>query len=194
MKDIDEQLNLWANGRLPEAERRALEQKMADDPALAREAEFLKSLRNTVQSEPATGPGELGLARLQKAIRAEQEEAPVVLPRRNFWRPVAIAATVIVAVQAALLLGPEPWDDGSAVDMVPASGEEAPQGPRVQMVFDPAATMADIQTAVLSVNGSIVSGPSALGIIQLGLPEEASIEAAVDTLRAYDFVDEVIAP
>ncbi|WP_439509217.1 anti-sigma factor family protein [Marinimicrobium koreense] len=194
MKDIDEQLNLWANGRLPEAERHALEQKMADDPALAREAEFLKALRSTVQSEPATGPGELGLARLQKAIRAEQEEAPVVLPRRNFWRPVAIAASLIVGIQAALLLGPEPWDDGSAVDMMPASGEEAPRGPRVQMVFDPAATMADVQTAVLSVNGSIVSGPSALGIIQLGLPEEASIEEAVDTLRAYDFVDEVIAP
>ncbi len=194
MKDIDEQLNLWANGRLPEAERRALEQKMADDPTLAREAEFLKSLRNTVQSEPATGPGELGLARLQKAIRAEQEEAPVVLPRKNFWRPVAIAASVIVAVQAAMLLGPEPWENGSAVDMAPASGEQLPQGPRVQIVFDPAATMADIQTAVLSVNGSIVAGPSALGIIQLGLPEEGSTEAAVDTLRAYDFVDEVIAP
>ncbi|WP_024461868.1 anti-sigma factor [Marinimicrobium sp. LS-A18] len=198
MKDIDEQLNLWANGRLPEAERRVLEQKMADDPALAREAEFLKALRSTVQSEPANGPGELGLARLQKAIRAEQDakqpQVPAVLPRKNFWRPVAIAASVIVAVQAALLLGPEPWDDGSAVDMVPASGEEAPKGPRVQMVFDPAATMADVQTAVLSVNGSIVSGPSALGIIQLGLPEDASIEAAVDALRAYDFVDEVIAP
>ncbi len=93
-----------------------------------------------------------------------------------------------------MLLGPEPWEDGSAVDMVPASGEEALQGPRVQIVFDPAATMADVQAAILSVNGSIVSGPSALGIIQLGLPEEGSIEAAVEALRGYDFVDEVVAP
>ncbi len=190
--DIDEQLNLWANGRLPEAERRALEQKMKEDPALAREAEFLKALKHSVQSEPVAGPGEFGLARLQKSLREEQEETPAVLPRKNFWRPVAIAASVIVAVQAALLLGPAPGENGSGVDLAPASGEMTPQGPRLQIVFDPTATMSDIQTAVLSVNGSIVAGPSALGVFRLALSEEASPEAAAQTLRDYDFVDEVI--
>lgn len=193
MNDIDEQLNLWANGRLPEAERRALEQKMEEDPALAREAEFAKALKDSVQSEPVTGPGEFGLARLQKSLREAQQETPTVLPRKSFWKPVAIAASVIVAVQTAMLVGPAPWENGSAVDMTPASGETVLEGPRLQIVFEPSATMADIQTAVLSVNGSIVAGPSALGVFRLALSEEASIGAAVQTLRDYDFVDEVIA-
>ncbi|WP_027329795.1 hypothetical protein [Marinimicrobium agarilyticum] len=194
MKDFDEQLNLWASGRLPEAERRALEQKMEEDPALAREAAFVKALKCSMQSEPTTGPGEFGLARLQKSLREEQEEAPVVLPRKSFWKPVAIAASVIVAVQAAMLIGPAPWENGSAVDMRPASGEAIVEGPRLQIAFAPTATMSDIQTAVLSVNGSIVAGPSALGVFRLALSGEASTEAAVQTLRDYDFVDEVIAP
>lgn len=194
MNDIDEQLNRWANGQLPEAERRALEQKMAEDPVLAREAEFAKTLRHAVQEEPADGPGALGLARLQKAIRAEQTETPAVLPRKNFWRPVAIAASVIVAVQAALLLGPAPLDDGTAVNVAPASGEPSEKAPHLQIVFDPSATMADIQTAVLRVDASIVAGPSALGILQLRLPSEADVETAAEQLRDYDFVDEVVAP
>lgn len=194
MKDIDEQLNLWANGRLPEAERRALEQKMEENPALAREAEFAKALKSSVQNEPVTGPGELGLARLQKALREERDDPPAVLPRKNFWKPVAIAASVIVAVQAAMLIGPASRDNGLAVDMAPASGEIAPQGPRLQIVFAPTATMTDIQTAVLNVDGSIVAGPSALGVFRLALSEDASTEAAVQALRDYDFVNEVIAP
>ncbi|WP_347329832.1 hypothetical protein [Marinimicrobium locisalis] len=194
MKEIDEQLNLWATGRLPEAERRALEQKMEEDPALAREAEFAKALKGSLQNEPVTGPGELGLARLQKSLREEGEDPSALLPRKNFWKPVAIAASVIVAVQAVMLVGPAPWEDGSTVDMAPASGELVPQGPRLQIVFAPTATMTDIQTAVLNVNGSIVAGPSALGVFRLALSEEASTEAAVQTLRDYDFVEEVIAP
>lgn len=194
MKELDEQLNLWATGRLPEAERRALEQKMEEDPALAREAEFVKALKGSMQSEPTTGPGELGLARLQKSLREEQEEAPAVLPRKSFWKPVAIAASVIVAVQAAMLIGPAPWENGSAVDMAPASGETVVEGPQLQIVFAPTATMTDIQTAVLSVNGSIVAGPSALGVFRMALSRDGSTDAAVQMLRGYDFVDEVIAP
>ncbi|MBB3060535.1 hypothetical protein [Microbulbifer rhizosphaerae] len=194
MNKIDEQLNLWANGRLPEAERQALEKKMAEDPALAREAEFLKALRQTVQNEPVTPPGELGLARLQKAMREEPDEAPEMPPRKNFWKPVAIAACLMVAVQAALLLGPTLWKGDTAVDISPASGEGIPAGPRLQIAFAPETTAADIQAAVLSVNGSIVAGPSALGVFRLGLPEGVSTEAAVETLQAFEFVDEVIAP
>jgi anti-sigma factor RsiW len=198
MNKIDEQLNLWANGRLPEAERQAFEKKMAEDPALAREAEFLQALRQTVRNEPVTPPGELGLARLQKAMRDEREEkrseTPEVSPHKNYWKPVAIAACLMVAVQAALLLGPTPWKGSTAVDVGPASGEGVAAGPQLQIVFAPEATTADIQAAVLSVNGSIVAGPSALGVFRLGLPEDASTEAAVETLQAFEFVDEVIAP
>lgn len=193
MNTTDEQLNLWAKGALPEAERVALEQKMAQDPALAKEAAFAKALRASLQNDPLTPPGELGLARLQKAIRAEQKPTPAVLPRQNFWKPVAIAACLMVAVQAGLLVGPARWDQG-AVDVQPASGEVVTAGPRLQIVFNPAATMADIQRAVLSVNGSIVAGPSALGVFRLQLPEDAASEEAVTSLRALNFVDEVIAP
>lgn len=193
MNEIDEKLNLWANGRLPEAERRALEEEMARDPALAREAEFAKALRQAVRDEPLMPPGELGLARLRHAVREEREASPKA-PPRNFWKPLAVAACLVVAAQAVLLLGPAAWKGGAALDVSPASGGGVPAGPRLQIVFAPSASAADIQAAVLSVNGSIVAGPSVLGVFRLGLAEETSVEAAVETLRALDFVDEVIAP
>lgn len=203
MNKMDEQLNLWANGRLPEAERRQLEKKMAEDPALAREAEFAKALRQSMRDQPLTPPAELGLARLHKAMReepsaaeqdGEQKASEQMPPRKNFWKPVAIAACLVMALQAALLLGPAPWQRGAAVDVAPAAGETAPAGTRLQIVFAPSATAADIRAAVLSVNGSIAAGPSALGVFSLALPEDASAAAAVETLRAHGSVEEVIAP
>lgn len=190
MNEMDEQLNLWANGRLPESQRRALEQKMAEDPALAREAEFARALRQTLQSQPVTPPGELGLARLQKAVREEAQETP---PSRNFWKPVAIAACLMVALQAALLLGTELRQADGAVDLRPASGAGTPTA-QLQIVFDSSATVAEIQEALLNVNGSVVAGPSALGVFHLGLAEGVSAEAAAQELRALEIVDEVIVP
>lgn len=203
MNETDEQLNLWANGTLPEAERLALEQKMAEDPALAREAEFVKALRQNIQSEPVTPPGEFGLARLRKAIHEEQNEtqksaAPALATRKNFWKPAAIAAGLMVVIQAGLLMGPDrgtnTTGNGTAIDVSPASGAVVAAGPRLQIVFDPSATMADIQASLLSVNGSIVAGPGALGIFYLQLPKDAPVETAVERLRTFAFVEEVIAP
>ncbi len=194
MNKTDEQLNLWANGTLPEAERLALEQKMTEDPALAREAEFIKALRQGMQHEPVTPPGELGLARLQKAIREEQRESHAMQPRKNFWKPAAIAASLLVMMQAGILLGPGLNNKGTAVDVSPAAGETATAGPRLQVVFDSSATMADIQASVLSVSGNIVAGPGALGIFHLQLPNNAPVDTAVERLRGFEFVDEVIAP
>lgn len=194
MNETDEQLNLWANGKLPEAERLAFEQKMAEDPALAREANFAKALRQGMREEPVAPPGALGLARLQKAIREERPGNPQVLPRKTFWKPIAIAACLMLAIQTGLLLGPEPWQEGTTVDVSPASGETVTADPRLQIVFNPSATMADIQTSILSVNGSIVAGPSALGIFRLQLPNDASPNEAAERLREFEFVDEVIAP
>lgn len=203
MNKTDEQLNLWANGTLPEAERLELEQKMAEDPALAREAKFVKALRQSVQNEPVTPPGEFGLARLQKAIREEQNETqenktPEITTRKNFWKPAAIAAGLMVVIQAGLLMGPDRGNNttgnGTAINVSPASGAVRAAGPRLQIVFEPSATMADIQASVLSVNGSIVAGPGALGVFHLQLPKDAPVEAAMERLRAFAFVEEVIAP
>ncbi|MCW8128365.1 hypothetical protein [Microbulbifer halophilus] len=203
MNKMDEQLNLWANGRLAEADRRELEKKMAEDPALAREAEFAKALRQSMRDQPLTPPAELGLARLRKAMReepsaaeqgGEQKAATQTPARKNFWKPVAIAACLVMALQAVLLLGPAPWQRGASVDVAPAAGDTAPAATRLQIVFAPSATAADIRAAVLSVNGSIAAGPSALGVFSLALPEDASAAAAVETLRAHGSVEEVIAP
>ncbi|WP_250462296.1 hypothetical protein [Microbulbifer litoralis] len=192
MNETDKQLNLWANGRLPEPQRLAFEEKMATDPALAREAEFARALRQTLQSEAAAPPGELGLARLQKAVHKERRQVPGATSRHNIWKPVAIAACVVIAVQAAVLLTPEHRQAGGTVDLRPASGETPPATAQLQLVFDSSATAANIQTAVLSVDGSITAGPSALGIFRVALPEGTSAEAAMETLRAFEFVDEVI--
>ena len=61
----------------------------------------------------------------------------------------------------------------------------------MQTVFEDSATAAQIRDAVLSVKGSIVGGPGAMGIYTLQLPANANTEQAAALLQALDYIGEV---
>ena len=193
MNKADEQLPLWANGRLPEAERQRLEQALKDDPKLAHEADFMKALRSGLQSPPdETPPGELGLARLKRDIAHNRAPQPV-RRRANLWKPLALAASVMVAIQAGLLIGSDPWRAVRDTNLAPASGKVTISGPRLQIVFDGSTSVSDMQVMLQAVNARLVDGPGALGIWTLELPEGADVQVVRERLQSSQGVAEVIA-
>lgn len=194
MKETDEKLALFVNGRLGESERVELERQLVDDPELAREVQFLHALRDGIREQDQPVPGELGLARLKRDIARETQPSPNrASGQKGYWKPVALAACVLLGVQTVILIGPQGWRNAADTDIRPAAGERRAQGPQLQIVFDQGATAGQIQVALLSVSGTIVDGPGALGIYRLELPPGAEAVGAVEQLSEFAFVEEVIA-
>lgn len=189
MNDPYEKLPLLVNGRLNEQERLEMERHLAEDPALAQEAELLMALRAGMQ-ENATTPGALGLARLKRDIERETQGASHAPPTKGYWKPVALTACALFGLQTMLLINPVDWrGTAPATDIVPLSGEREVQGPALQVIFDDTATAAQMRTALQSVQGTIVDGPGALGVYTLVLPKGADASQATHTLSALVFVE-----
>lgn len=167
------------NGSLEDSEaRRRLDALLASDPACAAEKRFLEALRATLKTLEAPSPGDFGWRRLRREL-----EAP---PRRKPWRVAALAASLLLAVQAGLWLGSR----GAGDALVPLA--EAPQGAAVlQVTFRPDATEAEIRAALNAVGGRLVGGPGALGVYRIALDDERAVEQAIARLRGYDFVEHV---
>jgi hypothetical protein len=178
----DEKLRDLVAGRLPEAEAERLRARAAAAPALAAEIALLGGVRAALAAETAQGaPGELGWARLNRAIDAEAATRP---PRRSvaLWQAAAAAAAAVVlwqAVAVPLVPGLRPGGPGYApVTETPAAGFV------LRVAFVPEAPEAAVR-ALLRETGAVVTGtPSALGLWTLGFADAASRDAALARFRA----------
>jgi len=182
MKDVQELLPWYVNGRLAEAEKRAVEEYLVDHADAREDLEFLTTVRNTLQQRTVQSPGELGLKRLQRRIAQDRKATQ----KRHWWRPaLAVAALVVVLVQGGLLVSL--WR-GAETTYQPAGGPSE-IGAVIQVQFFEGATERQIREVVQSASGTIVSGPGALGIYRVrieALPDEAEkIDAVVEKLRDY---------
>lgn len=186
MSDIDEKLTKWVSGKLNDQERETLEQQLERDPELKKEADFLAALRTGIQEQQENPPGDIGLARLKRDIQREQQQQPK--PQQKFWKPLAIAACCLLGVQMFFLIPDNETDTG----IVTLSGEASHQGPQLQVVFADGATAAQIQQALNSVQGNVISGPGALGIYTVVLPEGADAQQILLQLNSLGFVEEAL--
>ncbi len=193
-KRIEELLPFAANGTLEAEEMAEVEAAIADDADLAAELAFLKGLRDDVKArELGTSPGELGLARLKRAIAAE-EAAPAAtsgtatVVRTNWWKAAAVAACALFAIQTAVVFT-------SPDTVVTLAGGGGPSGgydgPVLTTAFSETATEAQIRTLLLEAGVTIVDGPSALGLYRLAPVEGADLAAAEAALSGAGIVESV---
>lgn len=187
MTDIDDKLSRMITDQLDAQDQEALKQQLDQDPELQKEADFLAALHKGIQDQKETSPGEIGLARLKRDIQREQQQAQK--SQRNLWKPLAIAASCLLVVQMFLLMSFDEKDPG----IVTMSGEEHYRGPQVQIVFAGDATATQIQQTLNSVQGNIVSGPGAMGIYTVALPESSDYRQVISQLISLAHVEEVIA-
>jgi anti-sigma factor RsiW len=187
LKDHPLDLLPWyVNGTLDGEELQQVESHLKGCERCRSEVAFLQSVRQEVKAagEAAT-PGDLGLQRLLRTVRAERK-ATRWTPQ--WWQPALAAAALVVVIQATLLvnLWPEP-------ESITPLGGPPSAGVVLQVRFVPTATEVQIREAIQDVNGTIIDGPSAVGIyrVELDLPpdaEDQQIEAVLAHLRAHQSV------
>jgi len=182
-----QQLLAWyVNETLPPDEMADLDKHLQQCEHCRSEVALLKRLRDQVRQEQISGPGELGFSRLQRSIKQERKTNIIT----SLWRqPALAAAAVIILVQSALLINLWP----EAEPMAPLGVQY--EGPVLQIIFTPDSTVSDIQKLLERVQGSIVDGPSAVGVyrVRLGLDsaDEKTIEKIVAQLKREQEVTHV---
>jgi anti-sigma-K factor RskA len=188
--EIDETVVAYVRGRLPADEARRLEAEAASRPELAAEIALMRGVLGSLDAEAASpAPGELGWARLSRALDAEpgRAAAPAPRPRRPLWPLAATAAAAVLVWQlAAVPLITRPGEDAG---YAPVS--EAPAGFTLQVAFAPDATEAAIRELLRSVGGRVSDGPSAIGLWQLGFPSAEARDAAMEAMAAAPIVESV---
>jgi hypothetical protein len=197
--EVVENLPWLANGTLSGAEKARVESHLAECAACRNEAERCRLERVAMRAEGLTAPSphpaqlERLLARLDRA-EPDESAAPggpalVALARRT-PRVVryALAAQLVVLAGLGYLAArietapPAPAPAFRALSDAPATARGD-----LRVVFDPAATEAEIRALLLSAGASIAAGPSPAGIYTLSIAPAGtgpSLEAALALLRA----------
>lgn len=180
-EDIRELLPFWVNGTLTDAERAEVARAIEGAPELREELTALEALRSEMKAAPMpNAPGELGLARLLRAIEAETARpAPARWP--GMGRLAASVAVAAVLASAATYSVIRNGDAGDEV-YVQASGEDA--AALLTVTFQPTATEAAISALLKDKGLVIVDGPSAVGLYRIGLPYDMTTEDAASYLAA----------
>lgn len=186
-KDIKSLIPLYVSGQLEGADRLLVERAAASDPDVSSEIEFYRSISDAVKTASEDhSPGELGWARLSKAIGEEAQSAtpaPQAEPSWRGWKYVAAAMAVVAAGQAAVLTLPQAAmvaDNGELY--VPVSEEVSAF--ELQVIFQGSATAEQIQIALTEANGSISSGPSAIGLYRVSFKSQDAADAAKASFEA----------
>ncbi|MGM0982759.1 MAG: hypothetical protein ACQEXG_04940 [Pseudomonadota bacterium] len=193
MNNDDERLALYVNDKLEGTQRQRMQDAIADDPELAREVELLHMLKQGWQQDQEAPPMELGLARLKRDIQQEQSLPEAPSPRyrgQRFWKGLALAACLVVAIQTSLVVFT--GSDDTQWELL--SGSPEPDAPRLQVVFAPDTTIAQLQALLQPHAAHIVEGPGALGIYTLRLPEDSDAVGIGDQLLESALVEEVNLP
>ena len=133
----------------------------------------------------AATPGELGWARLSRAIDAEAPR-PAARVRRPLWPLAASAAAAVLVWQVVAVPLLAPGDQGPDT---PRSRRRPSGDFSLSVAFAPAATEAAIRALLLEIGARVSGGPSAIGLWQLSFESAAARDAGLARLRAADIVE-----
>jgi anti-sigma factor RsiW len=187
--DAGETVIAYVRGRLTAEEASRLEAEAATRPELAAEIALTRGIVESFEAAARSpAPGELGWARLARAIEAEPPRAAApAAPRRALWPLAASAAAAVLVWQIAavpLLTGP-----GEPPGYAPVS--EAPAGFTLDVAFAPEAPEGAIRELLRTVGARVSDGPSAIGLWQLSFPSAEARDAAMEALAAAPVVESV---
>lgn len=196
---VFELLPWHANGTLGREERERVERHLVtcdscrDELALCREAGEAVWQTRDAHWEPPPGhldrlreklpPAEPRAARPTGSWIDRMRDTWSVLPGRV--RFALAAQSALVAGLAALLVAQLATPEPRLYQTLTAPAPAAPTtGPRLLLAFEADTTEPELRALLSAVNGSIVQGPTALGVYTVALTAEARVDAAVETLRA----------
>jgi anti-sigma factor RsiW len=199
---MKEKIPLYVNGRLPEAEIRELEERLAADAELAEKlAEFeeIAALYPDVEKQVPYPDEKLQFARIQQRIGTTEPRRSTA-PFRADWRERLTAflgsffgsprlAWSLAAVQMALLLVVL-WSPIQSRTFVTLSGGEALQDERrlIQVVFDEDARMKEVRELLSGLDAELVSGPRERGLYRIAVQQGRPLEPLLRSLEESGIV------
>ncbi len=162
------------NNSLPEHELKEIEANLKGSKELQQDKAFLEALRQHVKSQDLPqAPRELAWQRLKRDIHSEQKQNRI----QRFWRPAAIAASLILIAQTVFIVLPN--TEHSGYEMASSVGYSTV----LRIKFHDAATASDIQHLLLQYDLRVIDGPSAAGLYTV---TSAQInDKTADTLRNH---------
>jgi anti-sigma factor RsiW len=161
------------NGGLEDPEREAVTRHVAGCADCQAEVTLLRAMRRGVKAIEPAGAGELGWQRLRRSLGGATR---TVTPR---WvMPAALAASLVIVAQAALLVTRTP----ETVRYEPLSGPVA-EDTLAQVRFAPEASEAELRALLREAGVRIVDGPSAAGVYLLAAEPDRDPEEAARVLR-----------
>ncbi len=187
----------YANGTLPDGERRTVEAHLADCPRCREEIAACRRLedviRQTEEAAPAAHPARL--ARLMERISEEERPGGLAVLFRAtppLVRGVLAAQLVVLVALAGLLVRSSPGQENTAPSTAPVYqtlSDPAPAPPasaaRLRLVFAEGAAEEEVRHLLLGIRGQIVGGPSALGVYTVEVPAGPDpLEKVLAHLRA----------
>lgn len=198
-EQLREQLPWAVNGTLTPAEQAEVDAWLARDAEAAEEFAFLQRLAAEVKADtPDTIVSEFGWERLKRQLHtpaAAVATTSAALERPfNWWRGMGIAAMLVVAVQVGWVWQLQRDNAGLQYQLMsgaaPASAE---QQWHFRLMLAPDATVQDLVALLQLTSGSIVAGPSALGLFDITVPVSADMtpQRILDQLSANPLVRHV---
>ncbi len=179
---------------LNEERRRALDAHLEGCTECVRELEEIRALQTAIaplETTPETSP--FLLQRTLAKIDAFDDErmSPPAGWRRviAWWSPSPLAARVLIAAQAGLLvvlLAATAYFHHQAQGFSTLSGQgpATASGPRFTIAFQPDTSEETLRETIREANGTIVEGPSALGLYTVQIPAKSNPDEVLSQLRA----------
>lgn len=187
--DRDDKILKYVQDRLNAQERAAFEVEIAGDADLSAQIAALTGAR-TAMVPGDTPDVATGWSRLSAQIDAERsspanDNRPILLSLLQV-ACIAVASVLLWQIVVSPLL-----NDRQGI-YAPASVEA--EGPQLQVIFAETATFGDVSSLLNALDGTIVSGPGALGLYRISFVDEAARTAAQEALAGRsDLVANVLA-
>jgi anti-sigma factor RsiW len=180
----------YVNGTLDAADRARVEEWLRTDPSAAAELAWLQSLQQKVRADEPDVSDEIGLARTLQRIRHESRPvvrqvvaAPSFGERVRAWldsfnlSPAFAVAALVVVVQAGVILNLSTGEQDHEQVRSVTTGAAVTEGQLLRIAFKPEAREQDIRLLLVTVQGSIESGPGQLGDYYVRVPTAAAADA-----------------
>ncbi|MEM6940996.1 MAG: hypothetical protein AAF509_12800 [Pseudomonadota bacterium] len=185
--DLDREENILAyvQGKMSGDEKRAFEAALSADQGLAAEVQVMQTARQTLaQTAVPQGATDEGWARLSRSLTSPPLSAPA--PANENQAPLRFLAQAAAIAVASVAL----WHFAVAPTVFPANqptyqaaSDEVGQA-EIRVMFQPNATLGEVSALLDRLEGSIVSGPSALGTYAVQFADEALRARAIQELEA----------
>jgi len=196
MSSIEDKISLmipaYLRGELSEEERQEVETHAAKNPEIAADIEFQRNLKASLtKDEAAYEPGDLGWARLSKAMEDSEQSGDSSKTQPKFWRYTA-AILAVAAIGQAGVLSSLAFNKGQDAQYVTAS--ETPTGKTysTKVAFDTELTMNKLTESLQTVDGVIIEGPSSLGLYKVRFESETACQKAIESFQIWSNIVETV--